>query len=470
MTTQEFEIIRADQPRNGTFETYVQSLIHLHARTLTALGFTLTPLFFMLDFFMMPPALLDRFAGYRLLVTAALLIQHLIVRSTRSRGFSEWHGYFFSLVTGGMTALMTTHLNGFDSPYYAGLNLVMIATSTLLPWKAIHSAINCVLVIALYLGLNLLFPAEGAQGQGQVALLNNAYFLTSTAVISVAASVARERLVREEFRARSQLKAARDALWGDMEVAKRIQTSLLPRVRRLPGYQVAATMVPAEQVGGDYYDVIETQDGELWVSIGDVSGHGVESGLIMMMTQTSIFTAVSGAQSKGSQAHRLQPSRMLEMVNEVLTENIARLGADRYMSISALSLRGDELVFSGKHQDILVYRQALGVVEVVPTTGTWLGVLGDLRGRLRDQSLYLDEGDVVLLFTDGVTEATDAHGQMYGEKQLERALHENACLDVEAIVHNISREVQDHMARLDDDLTLIALKRVGPAEAPRGRA
>jgi serine phosphatase RsbU (regulator of sigma subunit) len=288
-----------------------------------------------------------------------------------------------------------------------------------------------------------------------VALINNAYFLVSTAIISVAASTVRERLVREEFQARSQLRAARDALWGDMEVAKRIQTSLLPRVRQLPGYHVAATMLPAEEVGGDYYDVIETPDGELWVSIGDVSGHGVESGLIMMMTQTSIFTAVSNERS-------LLPSRVLEMVHGVLNENISRLGVDRYMSISAISLRGDELVFSGKHQDILVYRRARGVVEVVPTTGTWLGVLDDLRGHLPDERLRLEDGDVVLLFTDGVTEATNAAGQMFGEKQLERALHDNACLDVETIVHNISREVQQHMDRLDDDLTLVALKRVSP--------
>ncbi len=456
MKTGEFEIVQESQPQRAGFEPYVQSLIHLHARTLTALGFTLIPLFFILDFFMMPPALLERFAVYRLVATALVLGQHLVVRHTRPRGFSQWHGYVFTLITGGMIALMTTDLHGFDSTYYAGLNLVMIATNTLLPWRPIHSAINCLITIGLYLGLNLLFPAEGGLATG--GLINNAYFLVSTAIISVVATTARERLVREEFRARSQLKEARDVLWGDMEVAKRIQTSLLPRVRQLPGYHVAATMLPAAEVGGDYYDVIETDAGELWVSIGDVSGHGVESGLIMMMTQTSVFTAVSNERA-------LQPSRMLEMVNGVVTENIARLGADHYVSISAVSVRGSELVFSGKHQDILVYRRASDLVEVVPTTGTWLGVLGDLRGKLRDESLHVEEGDVVLLFTDGVTEAMNAAGQMYGEKQLERALHDNACLDVETIVRNISREVQGHMAHLDDDLTLIALKRVTPALA-----
>jgi phosphoserine phosphatase RsbU/P len=454
MTTAEFELVRAGEPRAG-FEHYVQSLIHLRARTLTALGVVLIPLFFLLDLFMVPQELLNRFALYRLVATALVLGQHLVLRGPRGGGASEWHGYAFTAIAGGMIALMTTDLNGFNSSAYASLNLVMIATNTRLPWRAIHATSSCLLLLVLYAGLNLVFPSQGTVSP--VTVLNNTFFLLSTAVISIAATSAHERMVREEFKARSQLRAARDALWGDMEVAKRIQTSLLPRVRQLPGYQVAATMIPAEEVGGDYYDVIETSEGDCWISIGDVSGHGVESGLIMMMTQTSIFTAVSNERA-------LQPSRMLEMVNGVLAENIARLGADRYMSISALSLRGDRLVFSGKHQDILVYRHATRVVEVVPTTGTWLGVLDDLRGRLRDHTLLLGEGDVVLLFTDGVTEATNAQGQMYGEKQLEQALHANACLDVEAIVHNISRDVQGHMARLDDDLTLIALKRV---TAPR---
>ena len=450
MNTGEFEIVMAS--RNGSrFEDYVQALIHLQAKTLTAVGVVLIPVFFILDFFTMPPALLGRFAAYRLMATGLVLVQCVLVKKTKPSAFSVWHGYAFSLITGGVFALMTTDLKGFNSTYYAGLNLVMIATNALLPWRAIHAAINCFIIIALYVGLNLAFPS-GTQVM-RVTLINNAYFLVSTAIISVAASTARERLVNEEFRARTQLREARDALWSDMAVARRIQTSLLPRVKRLPGYQVAATMQPAEEVGGDYYDVIQTRQGELWVSIGDVSGHGVESGLIMMMTQTSVFTAVNNERA-------LTPSRMLEMVNGVLVENISRLGTDRYMSISALSLRGDELVFSGKHQDILVYRRAQGLVEVVPTTGTWLGVLADLRGRLRDHRLLLAEGDVVLLFTDGVTEATNAAGQMYGEKQLERALFENADLDVEVIVQNISDEVQGHMVRLEDDFTLIALKRV----------
>jgi len=450
------------QPAEGaekpSLDTYVQGLVHDWSRSLTAVGFSLIPILFILDFFIMPTKLLGTFALYRLVATGLVLGQHLVIRHTKPSRFSILHGFAFSFVVGGMIALQTTDLSGFNSAYYAGLNLVMIATNMFLPWRAVHSALNCTVLILLYLVLNVALPVPGLVNK--VLFINNLYFLLATAVISVGTNVVRERLIKEEFEARSMLQTARDALWGDMEVAKRIQTSLLPRVRHVPGYRVAATMLPAEEVGGDYFDVISAGD-ETWVSIGDVSGHGVESGLIMMMTQTSLSTAVCTERSP-------QPSRVLEQVNGVLTENIARLGTDRYMTCSALALRDEKVIFAGKHQDILVYRQAEGRVEIVPTTGTWLGVLDDLRGRLYDRTLHLDDGDVVLLFTDGVTEAMNASGQMYGFKQLERALNHYGRLEVDAIVRNISREVQDHMHRQDDDLTLIAFKRVAATRPQRG--
>lgn len=446
------------EPRRASLDAYLQGLVHEWSKSLTAVGFTLIPLLFILDFFIMPPKLLARFALYRLAATALVLGQHFLIRHTQPSRWSYGHGFAFSFIVGGMIALMTTDLSGFNSTYYAGLNLVMIATNTFLPWRAVHSAVNCTLLIALYLGLNVVFPNHGQVNR--VAFINNLYFLLSTAVISVGTNVLRERLIREEFEARRMLQAARDALWGDMAVAKRIQTSLLPRVRQLPGYRVAATMLPAEEVGGDYYDVIVSGD-DAWISIGDVSGHGVESGLIMMMTQTSLSTAITGEK-------RPQPSRVLELVNGVLTENIARLGTDRYVTLSALALREDKITFAGKHQDILVYRWAEGRVEVVPTTGTWMGVLGDLRGRLYDRSFEVEDGDVVLLFTDGVTEAMNAQGQMYGFKQLERALRHYGHLEVDAIVTHISREVQEHMHEQDDDLTLIAFKREAATRPMRG--
>jgi phosphoserine phosphatase RsbU/P len=431
------------------FQRYLEVIIHSWSKTLTALGFILVPFFFLLDAVMMPRRLLFQFGVYRLCTTLIVFGQYFVLHYTRPSRLSRFHGYFFSFVVGGAIVLMTHDLGGFDSTYYAGLNLVLIAVNLLLPWEVVNSVLNSIMLIAMYVGLDALsgkrFHPEN--------LINNLYFLSSTGVIAVSINYVKHKLVKKEFEQRAQLKSARDALRSEMEIAKKIQTALLPHQRRIGDYDVAATMLPADEVGGDYYDIIATAAGEQWVAIGDVSGHGVESGLIMMMTQTSIFTTINGNAG-------YLPSAVLSTANSVIKQNISRLGTDRYMTITIARLEPDKLTFAGKHQDLLVYRRRRAVTELVPTLGTWLGVVDDIGDYLVDTSVAIEEGDVVLLFTDGVTEAANTAGVMFGEEHLCEALSKHAHLDPAAIVAGILADVRRHMARQNDDITLVALKRV----------
>jgi len=439
----------------NAFDEYLQSIVHAWSKTLALLGFSLIPLFFVLDAVMLPRELLPRFGLYRLVVTLIVAGQYTLLRFTHPSRYSPLHGYFFSVVAGGMICLMTGDLGGFDSTYYAGLNLVMIAVNLLLPWRVGNSVINSLLLIGMYVALNVLSPQPFATPN----LINNLYFMSSTAVIAVSINHVKHTLIRKEFEQRSLLKTARDALFSEMEVAKRIQTALLPDLQTIGGYEVAATMQPAEEVGGDYYDIISTDAGERWLAIGDVSGHGVESGLIMMMTQTSIFTAVNRTAG-------FTPSGVIDVVNSVMKQNIARLRTDRYMSLSVMHLEHHNLIFAGKHQDVLVHRARTGKIEQVPSTGTWLGVIDDIGEHLSDTTVPVENGDVILLFTDGVTEATNREGDMFGQENLELALNRNAHLPVAEIVRNIILDVRAHMDHQADDITLLALKRADPLAAP----
>lgn len=434
-----------------TLEAYLIALVHGWCRTLTILGFTLIPAFYVLDMFMMPRELLSRFAIYRFVTTAIVLGQFFVVRYTRPSSKSVLHGYFFSLIVGAMIAAMTTDLGGFHSTYYAGLNLVMIAVNLLLPWRPIHTALTSVLTIGLYVVLNLVVAQT--QPLSTALLVNNLYFLTSTAIIAVSINAVKHRLIVKEFLSRQQLKEARDALWGEMEVAKHIQTALLPNVTRVGSFEIAAIMNPADEVGGDYYDVIETPSGERWVTIGDVSGHGVESGLVMMMAQTSLLTTVMRTPG-------LPPSKVLEAVNVVIKENVERLGADRYMTITAVRLEPARIVFAGQHQDLLVHRADSGTVDVIQTSGTWLGIVDDLKGLLVDTEVTLRPGDILLLYTDGVTEATNDKGEMYGEERLRSALSRHARLDIQTVVERIVEEVAGYTTKQSDDVTVLAVRRL----------
>src|SRR5262249_39256965 len=160
------------------------------------------------------------------------------------------------------------------------------------------------LIIIMYVGFNLI--AGGSFDFSKMA--NNLFFMIATAVITISISHVRYTLIEKEFLLLVELKKARDALWSEMELAKRIQTALLPKRQNTRGFNIAVSMHPAQEVGGDYYDIIETEAGSRWIAIGDVAGHGVDSGLIMMMAQTSIMTVIKGNP-------QVKPAEVLKTVN-----------------------------------------------------------------------------------------------------------------------------------------------------------
>ncbi len=431
------------------FQEYLNNIIHNWLRTLTALACALVPVFFILDYFTMPAELLPRFGIYRLASTFVLVIQHIVIRNTKPGDRSIYHAYLASMNMGGVIALMTVELGGFDSSYYAGLNLVIMGVNLFLPWKAVHTAVNSSIVIIMYLVFNMARQADFTA----TILAGNLFFLFSTAIIALSINHLRYKLVKNEFALLVELREARDALWSEMEIAKKIQTALLPEVQKIEGLDLAATMIPAKEVGGDYYDIIETSRGDKWIVIGDVSGHGVDSGLIMMMAQTSVQSTVNVLPG-------CKPSQVLGAVNAILRENISRLGSDYYMTMTAIHFTGSSLILSGKHQDLIIYRSKTNRTEVVTTKGTWLGIADEISDHLEDESVDIDLGDIVLLFTDGITEAMGPEGDMFGQDRLEQALNRFADLPVNKLQEKIIEQVRNHQKEQNDDMTLVVIKRV----------
>jgi len=435
--------------QNMPFELFLNKIIHEWSKILVTLGFSLVPIFFILDFFTMPQNLLPQFAVYRLTATVVPLIQYFIIKNTKPGKLSYIHGYIVSLVVGGAIVLMTIDLGGFNSRYYAGINLVIIAVNLLLPWPAIHSAINAVLLMLFYIISNFVVyqPFDNAN------LINNVFFMSATIIIAVCINYVRHRLIKQEFFLRNELKKARDALWGEMELAKRIQTSLLPKNSRLGNYQVAAIMKPADEVGGDYYDFIETLAGEKWIAIGDVSGHGVDSGLIMMMTQTSIFSILN-------QTPGFSPSKIIDYVNSVIRKNILRLDINRYMTLIALKLNENFISVAGKHMDIIIYRHDTAKVEIYPTEGTWIGISDNIADYLTDHEIAIGKFDIILLYTDGVTEAINSSEELYGEEKLIESFQKHSSLNVGDMVNSILNDVLNYQSSQTDDVTIVVVKRI----------
>lgn len=248
----------------------------------------------------------------------------------------------------------------------------------------------------------------------------------------------------------TQLMEMRDALWGEMMLAKKIQTVLLPAQPKADGYEVLGYMQTADEVGGDYYDVINVA-GHDWFVIGDVSGHGVSAGLVMMMVQTAIHVALK-------ENPEVPPSRILESVNSIITENVRRLGEDKYMTIAVFAVhKNGKFEFSGLHQDILIYRADTTTVHELQTTGIWLGVVENIEGMLRDDNALLLKDDVMLLYTDGITEATDESGKMYSEQRLKQVFEQAAVGSTKEIKDAIIASLEGY-SRTDDTTMLIVKK------------
>jgi len=138
----------------------------------------------------------------------------------------------------------------------------------------------------------------------------------------------------------------------ELEIAERIQVGILPKCFDVPGFEIAAQMRPAEEVGGDYYELLPTQSG-FWIAAGDVSGHGLTAGLVMLMLQSALGALAIYTPNA-------PPAEILKATNRILVENIRR------------RLGGDDL--AGGHEPILILRAASGKCEVVDALGPWMGI------------------------------------------------------------------------------------------------
>jgi len=257
-----------------------------------------------------------------------------------------------------------------------------------------------------------------------------------------------------------ELILARDSLWGEMELAKKIQTVLLPRETFIPGYEVSTYHKPADEVGGDYYDVINIGNRD-WVIIGDVSGHGVPAGLIMMMVQTSIHTTLN-------QNQNIEPAELLSIVNKTITSNIKLLNEDKYMTITVLATHKDGIfTFSGLHQDIMIYRDESKKVELVETNGTWIGLTEDISSLIKNETLLLNSNDKMLLYSDGITDAWDKESvegdrnmidDMFGLNNLQDIFQDLGDNSVDEIKNGILHELEKY--NCFDDVTMVVMHKL----------
>ena len=257
-----------------------------------------------------------------------------------------------------------------------------------------------------------------------------------------------------ELRASREASAVKERLEKELEIAARIQLSLLPKKLEGLGIDLSAAMHPASEVGGDYFDVLpELQGDGLWIAVGDVAGHGLTAGLVMLMVQSALASVVKSQRN-------VTPRQLLIAVNSVVHENVRdRLGRDEHVTMTVLHYRRDgRVAFAGAHEDILICRHATGRCEWIPTPGPWLAVMPEIADIVTESQVQLQPGDLMVLYSDGVTEARHEGLGYFGSDRLQAAVERHRHRPALEIQELVMAEVRAFASRQDDDMSLIVLR------------
>jgi len=240
----------------------------------------------------------------------------------------------------------------------------------------------------------------------------------------------------------------------EMMWARDIQQTLLPhQPLAIPGYSVHGFSVPANEVGGDYFDYLSRDNNLFHIIVSDVSGKGVAAGLIMSVLRSLIHTYSEFEDS---------PHEILKRVNRVLTRDL-----DEYMFVTANMLTLNPAthqlrIARAGHEPVLIVTAAGDAIWIRPE-GTALGLLdiGSFEANFETAIYAMQPGDTALLYTDGINEAQDSAGEEYGLDQLLRDVCELRELPIEAMLEKVIERVRTYVGdrHQQDDITLVALRR-----------
>jgi serine phosphatase RsbU (regulator of sigma subunit) len=243
----------------------------------------------------------------------------------------------------------------------------------------------------------------------------------------------------------------RQRIEQELRVARLIQQTLLPKsLPGLPGYDVAAYYQPAREVGGDFYDFFELDDGRLGLIVGDVSGKGVPAAIVMAITRTMLRAAYR----LGSPA----PGEILEEVNNVLYPEIP---PNMFVTCLAalLDSRSGRLHYANAGHDLPYLRHAEdGVSEELRARGMPLGLMPNMSYEQKE--ITLKPGESILLYSDGLVEAHDPRREMFGFPRMQGLVgaHPGGATLIDFLLAELERFTGEEWEQ-EDDITLLTLRR-----------
>lgn len=269
----------------------------------------------------------------------------------------------------------------------------------------------------------------------------DANFLEALASI-VIASLENARLFREEL--------AKKSMEEELNLAFTIQQNLLPKeIPSYPKFEIAAMNIPSKQVGGDYYDVIPLADDHLLLVIADVSGKGTPASLLMANTQAALRALAPLG---------LSLPDMVSRINDLLYTNTSQ---DKFVTFfcGKLHIPSQQITYTNAGHNPPVLLRKDGSKEYLSDGGIILGIMENFI-PYQENTVRIECGDVLLMFTDGVSEALDKDRNEFTDEKLELSLARHRNEPSKLILSNLLLDVQTHAygAEQSDDITMLVVK------------
>jgi serine phosphatase RsbU (regulator of sigma subunit) len=257
-----------------------------------------------------------------------------------------------------------------------------------------------------------------------------------------------EGKVLESWDSYDQLSLMRQSVEQELRMAREIQQALLPKtLPKLPGYDVATYYQPAREVGGDFYDFLELEDGRLGFVVGDATGHGMPAALVMATARSMLHAVAQGSDSPGDVLRRANDPLVMDIpLNMFVTCFFATLEPES----------GRLLYANAGHDPPYLHRNA--GAEELRARGMPLGLMPSMS--YEEQEVVLEAGDSVLFYSDGLVEAHDSKGEMFGFPRLRALVAEHGAEG--SVVDLLMEELYSFTGEgweQEDDITLVTLRR-----------
>lgn len=333
--------------------------------------------------------------------------------------------------------------------YYVGVMLIFFYTHALLRLRFVWATLTGLILFGMYL------VAVSAANMDTVSLINNCFFLVSAQICGMVASYALEYYARLVFRQSKDLEKRRrlikkqhDLKASELNDMREIQLSLLPaNPPEYPGFEIAAGMKTAAEIGGDFYDFAITKNGKLIFTIGDATGHGAKAGALVTAVKV-LFVSMTKRKD-------------LVSIVKNASQVIGSTGLKKlYMSLAIGRLKGNKLELVGAGMPpALIWRSSTKSVEKIPLNGMPLGTLADYP--YQTTITELGSGDMLFLMSDGLPELFNDQEEMYGYESPIYFLKQYGSMGAKTFITTLEREILHFKGTetLHDDISLIAIKK-----------